>query len=157
VRILLISDAVPRGPAGAVVHAEVDAHIVGPSVAELLRAIGTLLDIASPRPPRLRADVLARVSQAASIDPAVDDETMMANLVGLTETTCHLECELPLRLGTVIRMELALPGGDPLITQGIVLAADELQLRYVCELLDVDADKRARIRMFLVAPSAGAV
>jgi hypothetical protein len=79
----------------------------------------------------------------------------MAHVIGLTETTCYLECEQSLSLGAVVKIEMALPGGDPLISQGIVLAADDLQLRYACELLDIDADRRARIRMFLAQPGGG--
>jgi hypothetical protein len=154
-RILLVSDAVPRGPAGPVVHAEVDAHVVGPTPAELLRTIGTLLDVATPRPPRLAHEVLARVSPPLGADPAADPDPMMAHVIGLTETTCYLECEQSLSLGAVVKIEMALPGGDPLISQGIVLAADDLQLRYACELLDIDADRRARIRMFLAQPGGG--
>lgn len=154
-RVLLVSDAVPRGPAGPVIHAEVDAHVVGPTATELMRTIGTLLDVATPRPPRLTQEVLARVSPPLGADPAADPEAMMAHVIGLTETTCYLECEQSLAIGAVVRVEMALPGGDPLVSQAIVLAADELQLRYACELLDIDPDRRARIRLFLAQAGAG--
>jgi DNA-binding response OmpR family regulator len=154
-RILLVSDAVPRGPAGPVIHAEVDAHVVGPTSAELLRTIGTLLDVATPRPPRLAHEILARVSPPLGADPAADPDAMMAHVIGLSETTCYLECEQSLNIGAIVKIEMALPGGDPVISQAIVLAADELQLRYACELLDIDPDRRARIRMFLSQPGVG--
>jgi DNA-binding response OmpR family regulator len=154
-RILLVSDAVPRGPVGAVIHAEVDAHVIGPSAAELLRSIGVLLDVGSQRPPRLAAEVLARVRASDSADPAADAEPIMANLIGLGETSCRLECEQPLAVGALVVVELALPGGEPLVSHALVLTADELQLHYGCELLDVDGEARARIRMLMGRRPAG--
>lgn len=154
-RILLVSEGVPRGPAGPVVHADVDAHVVGPSPAELVRAVGVLLDISTRRLPRLAAEILARVTPERADDPAADPEPMLANVIALGETSCQLEAADPLPIGATIHIEMALPGGDPLRLHALVLSADELQLHHTCELLDDDPDTRARIRLFLAHVGAG--
>jgi len=148
-RILLVSDDVPHGPAGPVVHAQIDAHVVTPSSADLVRAVGVLLDVSSRRLPRLVAEVLARVTPDHADDPAADPEPMLANVMALGETSCLIETAEPLSIGSTLHIELALPGGEPLRLHAMVVAVDELQLHHTCELLDDDPDVRARIRLFL--------
>jgi len=149
VKVLLVSDAVPVGPAGPVVHAQVDAHVVGPRPADLLRAVGMLLDVSTHRTARLPAEVLTRVTVETSRPGP--EEPMLANLLGLTETSLQLECAAALATGVVVRVEMALPGGDPVELRAIVLSADELQLHYACEVIDSSAGARQRIRTFLGA------
>lgn len=131
---------------------EVDAHLVAPVEPEaLLQSVGILLDVRRRRATRLHVEILARVTA-----PGSDPESMMANVLGLSETGMLVECEHPLGLGAEIRLQLVLPGTQRrLDVPGIILSTDELLLQYGVELVEPSKEDRETISSFVANRLAG--
>jgi DNA-binding response OmpR family regulator len=134
--------------------ADVDAHLVAPvEEAELLQSVGFLMDVKRRRSVRLRVELLASVSVAKADG---DKQTMMANVLGLSETGLLLETELQLVIGGEIGITVVLPQTDQRLNLvGIVLSADELMLQYAVELIDLTTDDAETIRSFVAGKLAG--
>lgn len=155
VKLLLVSSFLPGDEVSAeVLLARADAHLMEPvGTPELLHTIGVLLDVQQRRAPRLPEEVLAHVGIEARLElPA---RTMLANIIGMSETGLELECADKLAPGDVITVTFALPDTDVhVFSRLMVLSADALQLHYGCEFIDCDADDRAAIRDFVVRHSS---
>jgi CheY-like chemotaxis protein len=150
VKLLLVSSFLPGDEVSAeVLLARADAHLMQPvETSQLLHTIGVLLDVQQRRAPRLAQEVLAHVGVEARVEQPA--RTMLANVIGLSETGLELECADKLAAGDIVTVTFALPDTETrVLSRCMVLSTDELQLHYGCEFIDLDADDRAAIRDFV--------
>ena len=138
--------------------AEVDAHLVAPvAQSQLLRTISVLMDVRRRRASRLRVELLARISDVRQTFEG-ESTSMLANILGLSESGLLLECERHLFLGTEVGVQFVLPGTNrQLDVLAIVLAADELQLQYGVEFVDFATEDRDTIRSFVAGQMIGRI
>ncbi len=141
-KLLMLSPEPVGVASSAISEAEVDGHLISPITgADLLNTMGILLDVSSRRAPRLDCNLLARIDLASA-----DIASMMANVLGLSETGLLLECEQRLAVGDLIGLQFTVPDIGRVDARCIVVKVDELMLHYGCELVDLDDRSRAVIR-----------
>jgi CheY-like chemotaxis protein len=153
VRLVMLTDQLTGAPLDDLIHAKCDAHLIQPVAEEdLLHTIGALLNVRVRRGRRVAVELLARVHEGA---PDAPGPIVLANILSLGETGLLLEAERHLTIGAIDRVSFSLPsGGEPVCVSGLVLVADELQLRYAMEFVSNDDGVLEQIREFVTSHPA---
>ena len=151
-KLLMVSGEFSGQVPDEISEAEVDGHLIEPfNETDLLNAVGVALDVSARRAARLPCNLLARLSECG----AAADVTMMANILGLSETGMMLESEHRLAIGDLITVHFVVPDSTRrVVAKCIVLTADELQLHYACEFLEVAAEALRAIAGFVAGELA---
>jgi CheY-like chemotaxis protein len=152
IKLLMVSGEFSGQVPDSVAEADVDGHLVEPfNETDLLNAVGVALDVSARRAPRLSCNLLARLSECGA-DSTV---TMMANILGLSETGMMVESEHRLAIGELVTVHFVVPDSAArVVAKCIVLTADELQLHYACEFVELDAEARQAVAVFVASELA---
>lgn len=104
--------------------------------------------------PRVQLSVLVKL-EMPNVDPALF-RSMFATSLDLSAQGVRLEAQHPLPIGTVLKMNMVLPGtGQRLGVRGVVRhEVDADLMHYGLEFQDVDPDTRALLDSFLLARGA---
>ena len=146
-KLLLLSESLPAAGDELPV---VDGHLICPVDAEeLSTTIGTLLEVAVRREPRVSLSMLmARLSGLAE---DAQTPTTLANALNISASGMLLESEAILAVGARGTIDFYLPGtGQPLSLQCFVRGAvDELMLHYGIEFVDTPESAREQLQSFI--------
>jgi len=148
-RLLMLTDQYGSESTSELQRTRCHAHLLEPiDEAQLMRAIGGLLDLRMRRGPRADVEWLAQIEQTAGGED--EPETIMANILSVSETGMLLECESHLVLGGIIDVHFFVPDEPArLSAKSEVLYGDELKLHYGVEITKIDPGARGVIRAFV--------
>jgi CheY-like chemotaxis protein len=150
VKLFLLTDSVTP-PSGLASGPDPDAHLVEPfDQAQLLGTLAALIEVPVRRAPRVRVNLLARLTLPGHGDFAAD-----VNILSLSERGALIEAPSSLAAGAIGRLQFSLRARRLAVPCTVGAVMDEVQLHHGVEFIGIDDETRGHIAAFVTAKHDG--
>ena len=133
-KLLMITEKL--GSAEDLFGLPIDGHLVKPVAdGQLMRTVAGLLNVRLRQAERVPVDLVARLDVLAKDE--ANDQTVMVNILNLSQTGMRIEAPLALQEGCLGRVQFYLPGSKQRLTLYCLvrMLADEVLMHYGVELV----------------------